>query len=131
MRAILPARAVDSGALQPSFTVAGVPVATSSALPDWGTVASEPDARLYVYKVVPTWNAGRVAFRLSNEATPMTLRPTPGAPADQSCPPLTPLFPIEATTVTPAAARLSAATAVGYCGQLVKAAPMLMLRTSA
>src|SRR6266516_326142 len=110
MRAILPARAVDSGALQPSFTVAGVPVATSSALPDWGTVASEPDARLYVYKVVPTWNAGRVAFRLSNEATPMTLRPT---------------------TVAPAAARLSAATAVGYCGQLVKAAPMLMLRTSA
>ncbi len=116
---------------QPSSAVAGVPVATSSALPDWGTVASEPDARLYVYMAEPTWNAGRVAFVLSNEATPITLRPTPGAPADQSWPPLTPLFPIEATTVTPAAERLSAATAVGYCAQLVKAAPMLMLRTSA
>src|SRR6266550_6591780 len=109
MRAILPANELGSGVTQPSSAVAGVPVATSSALPDWGTVASEPDARLYVYMAEPTWNAGRVAFVLSNEATPITLRPTPGAPADQSWPPLTPLFPIEATTVTPAADNLSAA----------------------
>ena len=61
----------------------------------------------------------------------MTLRPTPGAPADQSCPPLRPLFPIDVTTVTPASTRLSAATAVGYCGQLLKAAPMLMFTTFA
>src|SRR5216684_3338926 len=123
MRAIFPANAVDSGATQPSLAVACVPVATSSALPDCGTEASEPAARLYVYIFVPTLNAGRVAFLLSNDATPMTFRPTPGAPADQSWPPLTPLFPIEATTVTPAAARLSAATAVGYCGQLLKDEP--------
>jgi tRNA nucleotidyltransferase (CCA-adding enzyme) len=40
-------------------------------------------------------------------------------------------FTIDATTMTPASTRLSAATAVGYCGQFVKAAPMLMFRTSA
>ena len=61
----------------------------------------------------------------------MTLRPTPGAPADQSWPKLAPLLPIDATTVTPASTRLSAATATGDCGQVSKEEPMLMLRTSA
>ena len=64
--------------------------------------------------MAPIWNAGKVDFVLSKEATPMTLRPTPGAPADQSWPLFTPLLPIELTTVTPASTRLSAATAVGY-----------------
>src|SRR6266516_3908418 len=114
MSAILPVNADDNGATQPPFAVPGVTVATRPAPPDWGTVASEPAARLYAYSVVPNRNAGSIAFVLSNEATPITLRPTPGAPADQICPPLRPLFPIEATTVTPAPARLSAATAVGY-----------------
>ena len=82
---MLPVSVPAAGALtQPSPTVAGVPVATISALPDCGAVASEPAARLYVYFLVPTWNAGSVDFVLSNEATPMTLRPTPGAPADHS-----------------------------------------------
>ena len=68
---------------------------------------------------------------LSNDATPITFRATPGEPADQSWPPLAPLLPIEATTTMPASTRLSAATASGDSGQLPKAEPMLMLRTSA
>jgi hypothetical protein len=76
-------------------------------------------------------NDGRVAFVLSNDATPITLWPTPGEPADQSCCPFRPLLPIDATTTMPASTRLSAATASGDSGQLLKAEPMLMLRTSA
>src|SRR3954453_5924717 len=92
----------------------------------------------------PTVNDGSVAFRLSNDATPITLRPTPGAPADHSCWPLRPLLPIDATTTIPASTRLSPGTASGDwgrlraaapppadSGQLPNADPMLMLRTSA
>ena len=109
----------------------GVPVKTISRFPDWGTVASEPDARLYPYGVPPTVNDGSVAFVLSNDATPITLWATPGAPADHSWPPFAPLLPIDATTTIPASTRLSEATASGDSGQLPKADPMLMLRTSA
>ena len=68
---------------------------------------------------------------LSNDATPITLWPTPGDPADQSWPPFAPLLPIDATTTMPASTRLSEATASGDSGQLLKAEPMLMLRTFA
>src|SRR5688572_4858137 len=64
---------------------------------------------------------------LSYDATPITLRPTPGAPAEYT--PFAPLLPIAATTTTPLATSASAATAVGYCGQFWNAAPMLMLTT--
>src|SRR5436309_1428511 len=76
-------------------------------------------------------NDGSVAFVLSNDATPITFRPTPGEPADQSWVLPVLLLPIDATTTMPASTRLSDATASGDSGQLLKAEPMLMLRTSA
>jgi hypothetical protein len=46
MNAIFPASEWAGNALQPSFVVAGVPVKTISPLPDCGTDAREPAARL-------------------------------------------------------------------------------------
>src|SRR5688572_17473289 len=72
-------------------------------------------------------NAGSNTCVLSNDATPITFLPRPGALAEYR--PLAPLLPIEATTTMPLLTSRDAATAVGYCGHW-NAAPMLMLRMS-
>ena len=48
MSAIFPVSEPAAGATHASFAVVGVPVAASSPLPEVGTVAREPPARLYV-----------------------------------------------------------------------------------
>jgi hypothetical protein len=67
-----------------------------------------------------------VMWVFSNDATPITFLPTPGAPAVYR--PSAPLLPIEATTATPLLTRRSEACAVGYCGHWYEE-PMLMLST--
>ena len=69
---------------------------------------------------------GSVMAMLSNDATPITFLPTPGAPAVYR--PSAPLLPIDATTATPLLTSRSEACAVGYCGHWYDE-PMLMLST--
>src|SRR4051794_28849384 len=131
MKATFPVSEPAGSGLHASFAAVGDPVNAISELPESGTVASDPEARLYPYDVPPITKDGCVALVLSKDPTPITFRPTPGEPADHSWPPLAPLLPIDATTTMPASTRLSEATASGDCGQFPKAEPMLMLRTSA
>src|SRR5436853_145631 len=71
-------------------------------------------------------NEARLSFTFSNDATPITFSPRPGAPPEYR--PFAPLLPKEATTTMPWLTRRLAATPVGDCGQ-VNAAPMLMFST--
>ena len=73
-------------------------------------------------------NAVRLACVLSNDATPITSRPTAGADAPYN--PASPSFPIDATTTIPWRTRRSEALAVGYSGHWNED-PMLMFKTSA
>src|SRR5579871_4447136 len=73
-----------------------------------------------------TVKEARFKWVLSNEATPITLLPRPGALAAQI--PLVPSLPIDATTTTPLLTRRVPAIAVGHWGQ-PNDAPILMLTT--
>src|SRR5690606_18335553 len=107
--------------------VPGSPSRASGSEPSVGG-SGEPVAGKYGCSSPSISTTEAVTDTLSKEATPMTSSPTPGAPADQV--PEAPLLPMEATMTTPASTRLSLATAVGYCGQVENAEPMLWLTTS-
>ena len=112
---------------QPSSTVVVVPVLAIVRLPVVGAAGAPPAA--VKPKGVPATVKDSCA--LSNDATPMTLSPTPGAPAANSASgelPPGPLLPIEATITTPLLTRRDVAWAVGYCGHW-RAAPRLWLMT--
>src|SRR5258705_544298 len=116
MSATLPARLPAGRAAQASATEAEVPVRARGYVPDAGgpgapVAALKPNAWLSGVAVNANW----LVCVLSNDATPMTFLPTPGALAEYRqhagwpCPAL----PIEATTTTPFWTRRSLAVEVG------------------
>src|SRR5215204_5356362 len=111
-----------------SFVVVVVPVRTSGIVPEVGGAGA---AAAVLYPKARSSGAavknGRSRWLLSNEPTPITLRPTPGAAAEYT--PNPPSLPLATTTITPASTSASAPTALGYCGHDWKPAPMLMLTT--
>src|SRR4030095_4350126 len=99
----------------PSVVLAVAPVRTSGIVPEVGAAGAAaaaiyPNARssgAAVKNACSTW-------LLSNDPTPITLRPTPGAAAEYT--PNPPSLPFATTTIIPASTSASAPAAVGYRG---------------
>jgi hypothetical protein len=110
MSAVLPATSASSGMPTLGQTV---PASTSgSVVPSVGGSATSPRPRYGT--AVPDGFATTeraVTCVLSNDATPMTFSPRPGAPAEYR--PEAPELPIEATTTMPRSTSRLLAVAVG------------------
>src|SRR3989442_14843836 len=128
MSATVPVSEPAGNAAHASLVVVDVPVRAMGNVPVVGG-AGAPAAAMYPMAIESgeIVNAVRLACVLSTDATPMTSRPTPGVPEEYK--PVSPAFPIDATTTTPRRTRRLEARARGSCGQKY-VDPRLMFTTS-